>query len=154
MVIGQGKRIRTKDLDPTAWTQKFIKRVLLASEPVPDESVGIGSLVSRLQYSYDELLNHVTNRLNQLDYRRKQENSFLGRMSNKLFGGSLEEVSLDGMVICQLLLLCGLTPPEEIVLTAGYAINHNYARAMLDKARNDPDPDEYARIKDYDWRTA
>ena len=106
---------------------------------------GAGDSLSRLIYSPEDLLIHVSNKLILNEDVRENEASFFGRISNKMSGEDPNHITLDGIVITQLYEILGMDIPKSVEIRYQYNVNHEelrdlYARAKIIIDENTPEP--------------
>jgi len=142
-----------KIVDASRWGQKAVTKTIMPANPELKVARAVAKKAAIIQYGYEELLNHVANRLKQFDILKERDSNFAGRLMNKVSGADTEKVELDGIVLQQLMTLAGEELPIEIKLGSTYKIKHAAIRSMFEKAKSDPDQSEYDRLKGYDWRS-
>ncbi|WP_085899432.1 hypothetical protein [Kiloniella majae] len=118
---------------PKSWLFLFGKPPL--EEPLNMKVArGYTQAVRTQEYSPENLLIHLSNRLNQLDQIREQEASFFGRLYNRMAGNDPRLITLDGTVIQQLYDTVEETPAITIDRQKLYEIDHAELRALYNQA--------------------
>lgn len=104
-----------------SWKQKLIDGEVSRSF-VWKSARKLGQMVSRLRFSNEALLAHLSNKLIQAEISHKRGAHFFGRIYNKMSGESPEEILLDGVVVLQIYELLGEDAGFPIAPASQYSI--------------------------------
>ncbi|MEH6631443.1 MAG: hypothetical protein V7776_11470 [Halopseudomonas aestusnigri] len=96
---------------------------------------GVGRAMTALVYSPKDLSIHVSNKIVQMDDVLERENTFFGRIYNKISGEDITSIALDGVVIQQLHDVVGVKTPFSIEIQYQYNIDHNELRDLYARAK-------------------
>jgi len=118
---------------PTSWLFLFGKPPL--EEPISIKVArGYSQAVRAMEYSPENLLIHLSNQLNQIDQIRGRENTFFGRLYNRLAGDNPRIITLDGSFIQQLYDTVEQTPAITIERQKLYEVDHIELRELYKQA--------------------
>lgn len=84
-----------------SWKSKLIDREVGKSFSLKS-SRKLGQMVSRLRFSNEALLVHLSNKIVQAEIYHRRRRNILGRIYNKMAGENSDVILLDGIVVLQL----------------------------------------------------
>ena len=124
-----------KKADESSWKAKTINNLV-----VPESGGGlkwshqVGELMRQLPFDPEQLEVHVSNRIKLLDVTREKNQSFFGKLWNKIIGAECDKIDLDGIVIKQLFEIIGDEPPVSANGRKIYKIDHQIVRRWYSQA--------------------